>query len=102
AKWLEARGYRTTTTFEPGATDLGRLVRRLLLTEPVDISPLAEALLLAADRAQHVRDVIRPALDAGHIVISDRYVDSSLVYQGYAGGVPVDTVRRINDEATGG
>lgn len=100
-RWLEERGYATVVTFEPGATDFGRLARRLLLEEKVAMTPLTEALLLAADRAQHVEEIIRPALAAGRIVISDRYVDSSLVYQGYAGGAPVDAVRRINEEATG-
>lgn len=100
-RWLEERGYATVVTFEPGATDFGRIARRLLLEEKVAMTPLTEALLLAADRAQHVEEIIRPALAAGRIVISDRYVDSSLVYQGYAGGAPVDAVRRINEEATG-
>lgn len=100
-RWLEERGYATVVTFEPGATDFGRIARRLLLEEKVAMTPLTEALLLAADRAQHVEEIIRPALAAGRIVISDRYIDSSLVYQGYAGGAPVEAVRRINEEATG-
>lgn len=100
--WLTARGYPVTRTFEPGATALGRHLRRLLLEGQVEMAPLTEALLMAADRAQHVEEIIRPALAQGRVVISDRFVDSSLVYQGYAGGAPVEAVRRINEEATGG
>lgn len=102
ARWLQARGRSVVITREPGGTALGARLRKLLLEDELAVTPLAEALLMAADRAQHVAEVIRPALAAGKVVITDRYVDSSLAYQGYAGGVPVETVRRINHEATGG
>lgn len=100
ASWLRERGFPVRTTFEPGATELGRRLRQLLLQDAAPMSPMTETLLMAADRAQHVAEVVRPALAQGHIVITDRYIDSSLVYQGYAGGVPVDVVRRINEAAT--
>ena len=91
-------------THEPGGTELGRSIRRLVLgpggAEPVDSR--AEALLLAADRAQHVATVIRPALLAGHHVVTDRYAGSSLAYQGYGRGLPVPDVRRLSDWATDG
>lgn len=102
SRWLEARGCSVLTTREPGGTVLGARLRELLLESQLSIVPLAEIFLMAADRAQHVAEVIHPALAAGKVVISDRYMDSTLVYQGYAGGVPIDVVRRINDDATGG
>src|SRR5690606_2332713 len=92
ARWLQARGRSVVITREPGGTALGARLRKLLLEDELAVTPLAEALLMAADRAQHVAEVIRPALAAGKVVITDRYVDSSLAYQGYAGGVPVETV----------
>ncbi|OIQ79037.1 thymidylate kinase [mine drainage metagenome] len=80
--WLEARGHTVILTHEPGGTGFGRQLRRLLSDESTaDIAPRAEALLYAADRADHVYEVIRPALDRGEIVISDRYVDSFIAYE---------------------
>jgi dTMP kinase len=99
---LEARGHRVCATFEPGATELGRALRELLLERDLDIAPRAEALLMAADRAQHVDTVIRPALARGEWVVSDRFVGSSLAYQGVARGVGVDAVAAVNGLATAG
>ena len=83
AEWLSERGVAVTVTHEPGATDFGVRVRQILLDSPDgSLTPRAEALLFAADRAHHVDTVIRPALDRGDVVITDRYVDSSLAYQG--------------------
>lgn len=83
-------------TKEPGATALGSRLRTLLQTQDVPISPQAEFLLFAADRAQHMRDVIMPALNAGHVVISDRMADSSLVYQGHARGLSIEIITHVN------
>lgn len=115
AERLAARGCSVVRTREPGGTPLGVELRRLLLAgrqgragaeagadEGLLPSPVAEMLLLAADRAQHVARVIRPALAAGKVVISDRYVDSSLAYQAAALGLPEADVRAVNEVATGG
>lgn len=99
----EALGPDVVLTQEPGGTPLGRGIRSLLLDprdEPVD--PMAEALLYFADRAQHVAERIRPALAAEKVVISDRYVDSSLAYQGYGRGLSLDALRSLAAVATGG
>ncbi len=103
AQWCEARGYEVVTTFEPGATLIGRRLRELLL-DPANtgLSPRAEALMYAADRAEHVASVIRPALARGAIVISDRYVDSSLAYQGAGRNLTIAEVERLSQFATSG
>lgn len=95
ARW-RAEGRRVEPTFEPGATALGKDLRRLLLETAGPIDPLAETLLLAADRAEHVARVVQPSLDQGVDVVCDRYVPSSLVYQGLVRGVGVDVVERAN------
>lgn len=100
ATWLRERGHHVVETREPGGTPLGGELRRLLLDPDGHVVPRAEALLYAADRAQHVESVIRPALAAGHIVLTDRYVDSTLAYQGAGRGLP-DT-RLVTSWATGG
>jgi dTMP kinase len=102
-EWLTGEGLVARTTREPGGTALGGKVRALLL-DPASagLSPRAEALMYAADRAQHVHDVLRPALDAGEVVITDRFVDSSLAYQGAGRTIPMDDVRSISRWATQG
>ncbi|GLW66034.1 hypothetical protein Arub01_42780 [Actinomadura rubrobrunea] len=103
AIWLRDHGYDVVTTHEPGATKIGMRLRAMLLDKQnTGLSARAETLLYAADRADHVANVIRPALERGAIVVSDRYVDSSLAYQGYGRGQPVDEIARINAWATGG
>lgn len=103
AESLRQRDVRVTVTREPGATRIGQQVRRIVLdSDGTDLTPRAEALLFAADRAHHVDTVIRPALEAGEVVLSDRYVDSSLAYQGAGRALPVDEVRRLSRWATGG
>ena len=90
-------------THEPGATKIGMRLRALLLdTSHTGMSPRAEALMYAADRAEHVASVIAPALARGAVVITDRYVDSSLAYQGAGRDLPVDEIARFNRWATGG
>jgi dTMP kinase len=101
--WLRELGYDVVTTHEPGATKVGMRLRALLLdTAHTGMSPKAEALMYAADRAEHVDSVISPALARGAIVITDRYVDSSLAYQGAGRNLPVEEIARFNWWATGG
>ena len=103
AIWLRELGYDVLTTHEPGATKIGMRLRALLLdTTHTGMSAHAEALMYAADRAEHVSSVIAPALDRGAIVITDRYVDSSLAYQGAGRGLDLDEITRFNRWATGG
>jgi len=100
---LRAKGYDVVVTFEPGATPVGRRLREVLLDKAnTAMSPRTEALLYAADRAQHVSEVIRPALSRGAVVITDRYVDSSLAYQGAGRLLDEHEVRRLSRWATGG
>jgi dTMP kinase len=95
--WLEARGDDVITTREPGGTDIGEHIRKVLL-EPAckDMDPHAEALLYAADRAQHVAEIIKPALEEGKTVVSDRFIDSSLAYQGLARGLGLQDIYEIS------
>jgi dTMP kinase len=105
ARWLrsqEGGGRTVVETREPGGTDIGRQIRELLQgggDGGIDVR--AEALLYVADRAQHVSTVVRPALERGDVVVQDRYVDSSIVYQGKVRGLG-DEVTRLSDWATGG
>lgn len=100
---LRRRGIEVLLTREPGGTPLSEAIRGLL-KDPSGDAPcdVAELLLFLAARAQLVRDVIRPALDAGTWVLSDRFSDSTVAYQGYGRGLPLDEVRRANDFACGG
>ena len=101
---LAARlGERAVVTREPGGTAIGRGVRELLL-DPANgaLSPMAELLLYFADRAQNVAEVIRPALGRGLTVLCDRHVESSLAYQGYGRGLPLDAIHELAALATGG
>ncbi len=103
AIWLRGLGYEVETTFEPGATKIGMRLRALLRdTKHAGMSPWTEAFMYAADRAEHVASVIKPALDRGEIVITDRYVDSSLAYQGAGRSLPVEEIASLNSRATGG
>jgi dTMP kinase len=95
AAWLSSKGYHVRTTFEPGDTELGAQVREMVLHSHIDMAPRAEALLYAVDKAQHVAEVIKPSLAAGMIVISDRYVDSTIAYQGAGRALSVDEVSRL-------
>ncbi len=100
--WLEQQGFQVLQTREPGGSPLGQEIRALLLHTTTPVSPWAELLLFAADRAQHVSQVLKPALEQGQIVLCDRYTDSTLAYQGWGRGLDVVQIQRINDLATGG
>jgi dTMP kinase len=103
AIWLRGQGYDVVATHEPGATKVGMRLRALLLDNThAGLSPRAEVMMYAADRAEHVASVIRPALERGAIVVTDRYVDSSLAYQGAGRRLPVSEVASLNRWATGG
>ena len=102
-KYLVQRGRSCLVTREPGGTSLGKLLRQVLLeVSDHDIAASTELFLYLADRAQHVSEVIRPALAAGRIVLSDRFTDSTLAYQGYGRGIDLNLLRRFNDVADGG
>jgi dTMP kinase len=99
--WLEDLGRTVVMTCEPGGTEFGRTVRELVLHGD-HVAPRAEALLFAADRAHHVETLIRPALGRGEVVITDRYMDSSIAYQGAGRDLGVNEVRDLNVWATAG
>jgi dTMP kinase len=99
---LRERGLDVVTSFEPGATPLGSRLRALLLDGDAAVDPVAEALMMAADRAQHVVEVIRPALSRGAWLVCDRFVPSSLAYQGVGRGLGVGEVEQLNQLATAG
>lgn len=98
---LQAAGWQVTLSREPGGTAMGEKLRQLVLDgTKTGLDGRAEALIFAASRAAHAQEVIRPALAAGHIVLCDRYIDSSLAYQGAGRGLGVDNVRQLNLWAT--
>ncbi len=102
-RYLEACGKPCVTTREPGDTRIGRQIRKILLDpENRDLAPEAELFLYAADRAQHIRERIRPALEAGHAVISDRFSDATTVYQGHARGLDLSMIRDIHTQVLEG
>ena len=100
---LAEQGYRVWTTREPGGTRVGEMIRPILLSQQQPrMTPWSEALLFTAARAEHVEEVIRPRLARGELVLCDRYTDSTLAYQGYGRGLDLDTLRRLQSQATGG
>src|SRR4051794_40593207 len=100
ATYLRSRGLDVVTTREPGGTPLGNRLREALLQTGEHVDPLAELLLYAADRAQHVRTLLRPSLAAGKIVLSDRYADATAAYQGAGRGFPPDLIETVIRLAT--
>ena len=100
ADWIGSRGREVVLTSEPDGTPLGAAIRGLFEGAPP--TPLAQTFLFMAARQQHVAQVIRPALGRGAVVISDRYADATLAYQGFGGGMDLETIRDLNALATGG
>ena len=101
--YLRDRGFRVTLTREPGGTDISEEIRHIILdTKNTEMQSTTEALLYAASRAQHVGEKIIPAMQADRVVVCDRFVLSSLVYQGIARGLGVETIKELNDFATTG
>ena len=102
ADWLQEQGHEVVLTFEPGDTRAGAVMRQIVLDPDTgDLSPRAETLLYAADKAHHVYEVVRPALDRGAVVVCDRYVDSMLAYQGAGRELGTDRLEAIARWATG-
>lgn len=100
---LRKKGIRQLVTREPGGTDLGKSLRKVLLDpQGAHITILAELFLYAADRAQHVNDVLLPAIEAGKTVLCDRFSDATEAYQGYGRGIPLETVRAVDAQARAG
>jgi dTMP kinase len=99
---LRVRGFDVLTTFQPGGTPLGRRLREAFLETEENVHPTAELLLFAADRAQHVNFLIKPALETGRIVISDRYADATAAYQGAGRGFDEGIIKQVIDLATDG
>ena len=101
-QWLTGRGFEVILTSEPDGTPLGAGIRGLFEKDGAPPTPLTQTFLFMAARQQHVTQVIRPALARGAVVISDRYVDATLAYQGFGGGMDLQTIRDLNALATGG
>lgn len=103
-QWLTAEGHQFVTCRDPGSTPLGERLREIVLhsDEKTSIAPRSEMLIYMAARAQLVEEVIRPALEAGSVVISDRFLLANIVYQGYAGGVDIEAIRQVGHAATAG
>ncbi|HKR01986.1 MAG TPA: dTMP kinase [Pyrinomonadaceae bacterium] len=102
ASELRMRGLEVVSTREPGGTPLGKRLRTVLLDPQIEVDPLAELLLFAADRAQHVRTLLKPAIDAGGIVLSDRYADATAAYQGAGRSFTTEMIADVIKLATGG
>ncbi|MEJ1934212.1 dTMP kinase, partial [Nostoc sp. NIES-2111] len=104
AGWLQSLGISVVLTREPGGTELGVDLRRLLLQKSEDkpISEVTELLLYAADRSQHVAQELKPQLAQGKYVLCDRYIDSTIAYQGYGRGLEMNLIHQLNNIATGG
>ena len=99
-EYLEQQGHQCILTREPGGSDLGNKIREILLHYDGDVDSMSELLLYMADRAQHVNKVILPAIKEGMTVLCDRYTDSSVAYQGYARGLDIEKIIKLNNIAT--
>ena len=99
---LTQKGYKTLLTREPGAKGLGVKLREILLNYDGEVSPNCESFLFLADRAQHIDCIIKPAVEAGEIVLCDRHIDSTVAYQGYGRGLDIERINYLNNIATSG
>lgn len=102
AEDLMMRGYDIVITREPGAKGLGEKIREILLNYDGDVSDRCESFLFLADRAQHIDMIVNPAVESGKIVLCDRHTDSSVAYQGYGRGLPVERIKMLNELAVNG
>ena len=102
AERLRASGLRPLVTKEPGGTPVGERIREVVLDPLLEVAPLSEFLLYSASRAQLVRNVIRPALDAGQLVLCDRFTGASVAYQGYGRGLPLKLINAVTQSVTAG
>ena len=102
ADYLKSKGFEVVITREPGSIGLGEKIREILLSYDGDVSSNCEAFLFLADRAQHIDIIVKPAIDAGKIVLCDRHTDSTLAYQGYGRGVDLARLKMLNNLATSG
>ncbi len=101
-EWLNKKNYKTIVTLEPGATDLGKNLRQILLHYEKPVSDEAEMFMYLADRAQHAQMIIKPALEDKTIVLCDRYTDSTVAYQGYGRNGNIEKINTLNEIATKG
>src|SRR5262245_30140288 len=99
---LQQRGFDVVATRQPGGTTIGKAIRAVIVNHHHNLAPMAELLLMMADRAQHVAEQIRPSLEAGRVVLSDRFIDSSMAFQGYGRRIDLNMVDELNRLATGG
>lgn len=101
-EYLEKNGYDVLVTREPGGKGLGEKFREILLNYDGVVSERCESFLFLADRAQNIDTIVKPAIDAGKIVLCDRHIDSSVAYQGYGRGLDIEKIKQLNTLATGG
>lgn len=102
ADYLTSKGYDVLITREPGGKGLGEKIREILLNYDGEVSDRCESFLFLADRAQHIDMIVNPAVEAGKIVLCDRHTDSSVAYQGFGRGLPVERIKMLNDLAVNG
>lgn len=100
SEYLTEKGFNVVTTREPGSKGLGERIREILLNYDGEVSPNCESFLFLADRAQHIDVIVKPAVEAGKIVLCDRHIDSTIAYQGYGRGIDLERLRMLNNLAT--
>ena len=101
-KYLQSKGLNVILTREPGGSIVAEQVRNILLNPDFKVVPYCELMLYEASRAQHLEDIIKPNLEKGYVVICDRFIDSTIAYQGYARGIDIEVIKKLNNIATSG